>query len=204
MIVIYLYDRAIAQDIRKSFNVNPGFSSPSVTVVDPESSIDVVAQVKEDRISFPIISLVINDDTPIDFDRYNFTRAHKGVVSVIDPKTNELYYERAIPIKLSYNLTILTTNTADMDELIREFVFKYTSMYFLTITLPYEMNRKVRFGITIDQDSNISRRSGSSEYLKEGKLHESVIPLKCEGCVIVNYTPAKLTNVLYSNDVGIE
>lgn len=201
--MIYLYDRAIAKDIRNSFNVDETGSSPVVTVVDPESSIDIAAQVKEDKITFPIISLRRNDDTPIDTDRYNFTRAHKGVVSVIDPRTNELYYEKAIPIKLSYDLTILTTNTADMDELIREFLFKYTSMYFLTLTLPYEFNRKVRFGITIDTNANISRRSGSSEYIKEGKLHESVIPLKCEGCVLVSYTPAKLTNERYSTDIDI-
>lgn len=201
--MIYLYDRAIAKDIRDSFNIDEVGSAPVVTVVDPESSIDIAAQVKEDRISFPIISLTRNEDTPIDMERCNFTRAHKGVAAVVDPKTNKLYYERAIPIKLSYELTILTTNTADMDEIVREFLFKYTTMYFLTITLPYECNRKVRFGISIDTNANISRRSGASEYIKEGKLHESVIPLKCEGCVLVSYTSAKLTHESYSTDIDI-
>ncbi len=142
------------------------------------------------------------EDTPIDRERMNFTRAHKGVQSVLDPETNNLYYEKVIPIKLSYSLTILTTNTADMDELIRELLFKYLNMYFLTITLPYECNRKVRFGISIQTESDIQRSSGNLEYIESGKLYQSIIPLTCEGCVLVSYTPAHLKRSKHEIDAS--
>lgn len=189
--MIYVYDKAIADDLRKSFNPTNA-PNPVVRVIDPEGAIGVAAQIQNDKIQFPLVVLNRNPDAPIDKARMNFTRLHKGVVSVLDPETNELYYERAVPIDLRYAITVLATNTADIDELVRELIFKYTSMYFITITLPYEAQRKVRIGVIVDPDSNIERSSGSAEYINGGQLYQAIIPLKCEGAVLVHYTPAKL------------
>lgn len=189
--MFYIYDNAIQEDLVRSFNPN-NVPNPVVKVIAPEDITSIAAQIQEDKLSFPIVAVTRDADTPIDTDRTNFTRLHNGVAAVLDPKTNNLYYERVIPVKLSYKLTVLTTSTADMDEMVRELLFKYYSMYFLTVQLPYECNRKVRFGVTIDLDTNIERKSGVSEYLQSGQLHQAVIPLRCEGCVLVTYTPAKL------------
>lgn len=188
--MVYLYDKAICKDLEQSFNTE-NVENPVVKVIDPEGSIGLAAQIQNDEIKFPIVSVTRDDNFAIDTDRWNFTRAHKGVASVIDNKTNELYYEKVVPIKLSYNLSLLTTNTADMDELFREILMKYTSMYFLKIKLPYECERYVRFGVVVEPD-NIEKSSGSFDYIEGGKLYETVIPLRCEGCVLVTYTPAKL------------
>lgn len=189
--MLYLYDNALADDLTDSLSGGP-IGNTKVKVVDEEAIIDVIAQMKEDNIEFPFVSLTRDNDTPLDTERMNFTRMHRGVVSVIDPETNLLYYEKAVPIKLSYTLSVLTTNTADMDELIKELIFKYTSMYFVSFTLPYECKRKVRFGVRIDPDESISKSSGLYDYISGGKLYEASIPLKCEGCVLVAYTPAKM------------
>lgn len=196
IIILYLYDNAICEDLQKSFNPD-NIANPVVKVVSPEQVIGLAAQIQNDEIKFPIVAVTRNEDTPIDRERTNFTRMHKGVQSVLDPVTNNLYYEKVIPIKLSYSLTVLTTNTADMDELIRELLFKYINMYFLTIKLPYECNRKVRFGISIQSESDIQRTSGNLEYIESGKLYQSIIPIKCEGCVLVSYTPAHLKRSSY-------
>lgn len=189
--MLYLYDNAIASDLMKSFNPD-NVANPVVRVVDPEGIIDLAAQIQEDKIEFPIVAINRLPDIQIDQQRYNFTKAHKGIQSVIDSKTNELYYEKSIPIILKYDLTLLTTNGTDMDELVREILFKYTSMFFLTITLPYECNRKVRFGIAVDPDTNIEKKSGRVDYMKSGQIHQAIIHLRCEGCVLVSYTAAKL------------
>lgn len=194
--MIYLYDNAIVDDLFKSFNPNV-IENPVVKVVSPEHVHSIAAQVQDDKLSFPIVALTRNEDTSIDTDRINFTRMHKGVASVLDTETNELYYEKAVPIKLSYDLTILTTNTADRDELVKEIIFKYTDMYFLTVVLPYYCKRKIRFGIIVNTESDIKNSSGNIEYIEEGKLYQSIIPLKCEGCVLVSYTPAKLKRTQY-------
>lgn len=194
--ILYLYDNAIVDDLKKSFNPQ-NVPNPVVKVIPPEQVIGVAAQIQNDGISFPIVALTRDENTPIDKDRMNFTRAHKGVFSVLDKKTNQLYYEKALPIRLSYKLTILTTNTADMDELIKELLFKYTAMYYLTIQLPYECDRKIRFGITIVSDEDIERSSGNLEYIETGKLYQSIIPLTCEGCVLVSYTSAHLKRSMH-------
>lgn len=193
--MIYLYDQAIVKDLQRSFSDAAGNSV--VKVVDPEGIISLAAQIKEDQVSFPLVALSRDPDNSIDVERYNFTYAHKGVQAVMDQKTNNIYYEKVVPIKLSYKATILTTNTADMDEMIRELIFKYTQMYFLSIDLPYECDRKIRFGVEIDPEGSIERTSGSYEYLQSGKLYQSIVSLVCRGAVLVTYTPAKLRRLTH-------
>lgn len=189
--MLYLYDNAICEDLQKSFNTT-GKNAPVVKVFSPEHVLELVAQIKEDKISFPVIALERIEPVKIDQSRANFTRLHKGVVSVFDNEKNNIYYEKVVPVKLAYRLTALTTNQVDSDELTRELIFKYTNMYYLPIKLPYEANRHIRFGVRIDPDMDISTQSSSSQYISEGKLYDTSMQLECEGCVLVSYTPVKL------------
>lgn len=188
--MLYLYDKAICDDLRRSFNPD-AVPDPAVRVIDPEGIIDVAAQLQEDRIKFPVLAVYRNPETPVDTSRTNFTRMHKGMLTLFDNKTNTLYTEKILPIKLSYQLTALATNTADIDEILRELMFKYLNMYFLVIKLPYEDPRKIRFGISIDFEG-ITRKTSTVDFLKSGKLHEVALPLNVEGAVLVDYTPIKL------------
>lgn len=194
--MLYCYDNAIVDDLIQSFNPN-SVQNPVVKVISPDKILGLAAQIHDDKISFPIVALNRDESTSIDLDRMNFTRMHFGIQSVLDTETNELYYEKSIPIKLSYDLTVLTTNTADRDELLKELLFKYGNMYFLTIQLPYYCKRKIRFGITLNTESEIRHSSGNFEYLENGQLYQTIIPLRCEGCVLVSYTPAKLKRTIY-------
>ena len=189
--MVYLYDNAIAEDLEKSFQ---NTSSSAVKVVNPEGAVDIIGQIKEDNIEYPVVILERNPYS-LDSSQINFTRLHSGVATVIDNETNDIYYEKQFPIVLSYNLTILTLNTVDMDELVRELVFKYTNMYFLTIQLPYESDRKIRFGVEIPYGTEIEVQSGAFEYISGGKLYQTMLPLRCQGCIEVSYTPAKLQHL---------
>ena len=197
--MLYLYDEAIAEDLKRSFNTF-FIGCYQVKVIDFEQAIDLIAQIKQDHIKFPIVTLERDSRVDIDTSRTNFTMMHKGVACVFDNKTNTYYNEKVIPIKLSYELSVIATNTSDIDELVREIIFKYISMYFLTIKLPYESDRRVRFGVSIDKDYTIERSSGSSEYINSGQLYLSKLKLNCEGCVMVDYTPVKLRRVAYELD----
>lgn len=199
--MIWVYDKAIVKDLEQSFASEEG--APVVKIVDPEHIVELAAQIQEDSVKFPIVALSRPDNWKLDKERMNFTRMHKGVTALLDEKTNNLYYEKAVPIDLRYDLTVLTTNTPDMDEILRELIFKYISMYFLTVKLPYEGKRKIRFGIGIDPDSNIDSDSKEGDYLGSGKLHQSTIHLKCDGCVLVHYTPAHLVKHELEAEVDI-
>lgn len=193
--MLYKYDNAIVEDLKKSFNPE-NVPNPVVSVISPDQIVGVAAQIQNDSIKLPIVAITRNQEQ-IDSSRTNFTAMHRGVATVFDNKTNELYHEKVIPINLSYNLTVITSNTADMDEMLRELMFKYVNMYFLTIKLPYESDRKIRFGVSLSKDSEIDRTSGVSEYRSEGKLYQSILTLNCEGAVLVSYTPVKLKRLEY-------
>ena len=126
---------------------------------------------------------------------------HKGVPCVFDPKTNNLYFEKAVPIQLKYSLHALTTNTADMDEIIRELLFRYSDMYYITFEVPYESKRKLTFGMAINPDNPITRHSGVTDYIEGGKLYESILDVECQGAVMLHYTPRHLQGVIMDTEV---
>lgn len=198
--MIYLYDNAIADDLKASFNPD-NVPNPVIKFVSADQIIGIAAQKQNDHIQFPLVSLARKPNSvQIDKQRMNFSRAHFGIASVLDEKTNNLYYEKSVPITMEYALTVLTTNTVHRDEIVREMLFKYLNMYYLTIKLPYECSRKVRFGVSISSETDIDYSSGSSEYAESGTLYQAIIPLRCEGCVLVTYTPSHLVRVMSDLD----
>lgn len=199
--MLYLYDNAIVEDLRDSFNVTDS-GKPVVCVVPPEDIISIAAQVQDDEIHFPMIAVARENNIPVDNELSNFTRLHQGVATTFDNVNNEIYYEKAIPLKLSYNLVCMGTNTADVDELLREIMFKYTSQYFLSIDTPYESKRKIRFGVRVNPEEEIEWYSTTSNYLQEGKLHSAGIRLYIDGAVYLHYTPQKLRR--FSTEIGIK
>lgn len=188
--MLYLYDDAIIEDLKESFNITPDGDN-AVSIVSPEELIGIASQIHDDKIHFPIISLERDSNYQIDTQRKNFTRMHKGVATAFDRINNQYYYEKAIPITLNYTLVILSTNTSDIDELLRELLFKYTEMFFLNLKVPYESDRKIRFGVEVIDDS-IERYTSTSDYLSEGKLHSVGIKLRIHGAVLLHYTPVTL------------
>lgn len=184
--MLWIYDNAIADDLASCIDPSGGANS-NVKVMDPGMMQGVLAQIQEDRISFPAICL-FRTNVSLDNQRYNFSLQKKGVPACYYSDKNEVYIERVMPIKMKYVLCILATNTVDRDEILREIMFRYNSTYFLTAQIPYESKRKVRFGISIAPDTDIDSESASLEYVQSGTLYQSRIELVVEGAVQVDYT----------------
>jgi len=199
--MLYIYDQALIDDIKSS--INSDNANPNVVMSDAETYPGIIAQIKEDTITYPLILVSRDDDMPVITELWNFSRAQFGIPAAFDNKTNNIYYEKAIPVDVAYTVRILATNTADVDELARELFYKYLSMYFLTIRLPYESDRKIRFGVEIDLGYGIKKESGSFDYLKNGALYQSTLHLKTNGCVALSYTPRHLQRTVLSQDIDI-
>ena len=200
--MLYLYDRAVCDDLKSSLTDE---LNKNVFLTDADNYPGILAQIQDDTITYPLILLHRDEDTPIRKDQMNFTRYQFGVPCTFDNKKNIVYYERALPVEVNYTLRILSHNVADTDELARELFYKYISMYFLTIRTPYESDRKIRFGVQVDMDYGIKKESSGSEYLSTGALYQSTIHLKTDGCVSLTYTPRHLIrNVLSTDDIKIE
>lgn len=200
--MLYLYDRALVDDLKSSLTEE---ANQNVVMTDAENYPGIIAQIQEDTITYPLILLHRDDDTPIKTELMNFTRYQFGVPAAFDKKTNTIYYERALPVDVNYTMRIISTNVADADELARELFYKYISMYYLTIRLPYESDRKLRFGLEVDKDYGIKKESGSFDYLASGTLYQSTIRLNTQGCVMITNTPRHLKRtVIDTNTINIE
>lgn len=199
--MLWKYDQAIIDDIKAS--INSDNANPNVVMADAETYPGIISQIENDTITYPLILVIRDEDMPIITELYNFSRAQFGIPAAFDNKTNNIYYEKSVPVDLQYTIRILTTNTADTDELARELFYKYLSQYFLTIQLPYESDRKIRFAIEIDLGYGIKRESGNFEYIKNGAIYQSTIHLKTNGCVYLSYTPRHLQRSVLSQDIDI-
>lgn len=200
--MLYLYDRALVDDLKSSLTEE---ANQNVVMTDAENYPGIIAQIQEDTITYPLILLHRDDDTPIKTELMNFTRYQFGVPAAFDKKTNTVYYERALPVDVNYTMRIISTNVADADELARELFYKYISMYYLTIRLPYESDRKLRFGLEVDKDYGIKKESGSFDYLASGTLYQSTLRLNTQGCVMITNTPRHLKRtVIDTNTINIE
>ena len=51
--------------------------------------------------------------------------------------------------------------------------------------------------MVIDSNAQIETRSSAKDYYAQGKLYETVIPIRCDGCVLVSYTPVQLKRTTY-------
>lgn len=201
--MLYLFDNAIIDDLKRTIDPTGG-ANPNVQICTVENYPNIVAQIQEDKITYPLLLLVRDDSTPIKTDLMNFTRYMKGVPAVFDPKTNNVYYERVVPVDLRYTLFILATSAADRDEVAREIYFKYLSMYYLHIETPYEAKRRIRFGIQIDKSSGIQNESDASDYTQTGAIYQSQMNFATDGCVLLHYTPRHLEIETLSKDIKIE
>ena len=200
--MLYLYDRAICDDIKAS--INSDNANPNVFIANPEIAQGIISQIQQDTITYPLVLVARDEDMPIISELNNFTKSHFGVPAAIDTKTNTIYHERALPVDLQYTIRIISTNVADSDEFARELFYKYLSMYYLTIKLPYEADRKIRFGMEVDLSYGIKRDSGTFEYISTGALYQSSIHLKTNGCVSLSYTGRHLERQVYSDTVDLE
>lgn len=191
--MLYLYDDAIVDDLRSTINPE-NIPNPAISIFAGEDVAGVAAMLQNDELEFPIICLKRNDYSK-DPSRSNFTWMHRGVATVIDAETNELYYERRLPIKFSYTLAIYGINQAQMDEILRELIFHYSDMFFLSIQLPYEDCKIIRFGVQTPVDMEVKSASGSSEYIESGELYESDMDIEILGAFLVEYIPVKLKRI---------
>ena len=63
--MLYLYDEAICDDLRQSFN-DVSMGETTVKVVDPDAAIDVISQISNDEFRFPAVVVTRASDYSID------------------------------------------------------------------------------------------------------------------------------------------
>jgi hypothetical protein len=159
--MIYLYDEAIVNKFRTIFD------DSRITVQPPENAIRYVAQLSEDDVSFPLISLN-RTAWSIRAGDISWAQSRTGIANRVN-SDNTISVMRAIPIRLEYQLDIYTVDRLTNDEIYRELIFYFIKHPTLEVDIPYTVDGKHVFNLDINPD--ITDNSDTVEHVNKGVLY---------------------------------
>lgn len=160
--MVYLYDNAIIQDLRRIINDN------RVTITPYDNLIRTIAKSENDIITLPIISIArngwsIRDERP---HAMKFTGEFSGL-----DDNKDVVNTYAIPIRIDYTMDVFTKTRLDNDNILRELIFYYSTNPTLSITIPYGLtankNFNIIFGNDIEDNSDIINHKNIGEHFRQ-------------------------------------
>ena len=179
---VYAYDMSIIDDFRARFNYKKDGTPKTnniIQITNSENVFEIIGDLENDNIQFPIISLTRTGWSIKDF--HQETQTHLGaLVDYIEPtdkKDDRLKQVRlqAIPIKINYQVDIWTQNRADNDILARELIWFYTLNPQLLVKIPHGLNAKHVFNVMFDFD--IVDNSDIVEHNSKGRYYRQTLGL---------------------------
>ena len=159
--MIYLYDNAIVDKFKSLFQ------DSRITVQPPENAIRYVAQLSNDDVTFPLISLNRTSWSLRSSD-ISWAQSRTGVANRIN-EDNTISVMRAIPIQMEYQLDIYTVDRLTNDEIYRELIFYFIKNPTLEVEIPYTVDGKHVFNFDINPD--ITDNSDTVEHVNKGVLY---------------------------------
>lgn len=174
---VYLYDDAIVTKLRNWRSNN------DITISVPENLFTYLADINNDRIKLPQISLIRLPD--IEILNTNKKMLSREGLSYNVNETN-ISTLSAIPIRISYQLDIYTRKRKDNDDLMREIIFKLINNPRLEIEIPYNHSDKSHY-FNLKLNSTIVDNSNVAEHLEKGEFFRSTLDLYVDDAYLFNY-----------------
>lgn len=159
--MLHLYDDAIVEKFRQLFN------DKRITVQPPENAIRYIAQLEDDNVNFPIIS-INRTNWSIRSNDLSFAQARTGVLNRIN-QDSTISVMKIIPIRLEYQLDVYTVDRISNDEIYRELLFYILNNPTLEVDIPYTLNNSHVFNIFFNDD--IVDNSDTVEHVNRGVLY---------------------------------
>ena len=159
--MLYLYDKVIVEKFKKLFNDN------RITIQPPENAIRYVAQLEDDNVNFPLISLN-RTNWSIRFNDLNFAQSRTGVLNRVNDDST-LSVMKVIPIRLEYQIDVYTVDKPSNDEIYRELLFYFLNNPTLEVEIPYTLDTSHVFNLYFNED--ISDNSDTVEHVNRGVLY---------------------------------
>lgn len=158
---MYLYDNAILDKFRELFDTDKIF------IVPPERAKMIRAQLDDDTIKFPLISLDRRGWTMLD-DHNSWSASVKGIPDSInnDGSANILH---AIPIKIEYQLDVFTVDKVSCDEILRELIFYFKLHPTMQVHIPYGLETNHNFNVYFNPE--VEDNSDTVEHINKGVLY---------------------------------
>lgn len=131
---------------------------------------------KDQPFKLPIISLTRSKDIEL-LSTIKQPKSYEGLKLLSTPE--ETLHFNVIPIKLLYDLTIYTKTEEEVDEYVRNFLFKLINNPVIKVRIPYN-NTQIEHVANIRVLSNISDTSDISERIFSGQFHCWTIQLEIQ------------------------
>lgn len=132
--------------------------------------------IKDQPFKLPIISLTRSKDIEL-LSTIKQPKSYEGLKLLSTPE--ETLHFNVIPIKLLYDLTIYTKTEEEVDEYVRNFLFKLINNPVIKVRIPYN-NTQIEHVANIRVLSNISDTSDISERIFSGQFHCWTIQLEIQ------------------------
>jgi len=185
-----LYDEAVLDFLRQAFN-------SAVNVVPVSEFWRVIAMKEEGGLQLPAICISRNSNTK-DNELNSWVIGRRGRVDRV--QGHRLINEQAIPMQLTYNLTLLASTQDDIDELTSESIFLISNKPRVSVKIPYGSERETHAQIHVSGE--ITDTSTRDMFSDTGILYQSIIPIKMLGANIFNLEKKNLRYLKWS--VGTE
>ena len=141
--MLYLYDKVIVDKFKKLFNDN------RISIQPPENAIRYTAQLEDDNVNFPLISLN-RTNWSIRGSDVNFAQSRTGVLNRVNDN-GTLSVMKILPIRLDYQLDVYTVDKLSNDEIYRELLFYFLNNPTLTVNIPYTLDTEHVFNLYFNE-----------------------------------------------------
>lgn len=195
---VYAYDLALVNDLRTRFNLNKDGTpktNNNVYITSSENVFNIIGDIAEDAIQFPLISLTrigwsLSDNKP-EF----MTKA--GMLDNVKEgeKDNKLKQIRlqALPITINYQLDVWTRTRIDNDALTRDLIWYYTLNPQLLVDIPHGLNIKHVFNVFFEND--IEDNSDIVEHQNRGQFFRQTLGLYVDDAYLWRSSVKNITTV---------
>lgn len=173
---VYAYDLAIIEDLRTRFSYDKNGKKKTnqiVQITNAENVFNIIGDIENDNIQFPIISLVRTGWEIIDYSQ-EFMNNSGGLVGYLEDDKGQRTRQvrlQALPIQINYQLDIWTQNRIDNDILAREIIWFYTLNPQMRVKIPHGLNITHPFNIAFEKEivdnSDIQEHNSRGRYYRQ-------------------------------------
>lgn len=209
---IYAYDLAIVNDLRVRFNLNKDGTpktNNNVYITPVDNVFNIIGDISEDNIKFPLISLSRTGWSLQDFKPELMIKAGSfvGAKEGTDKKLKQIRLQ-AIPITINYQIDIWTRTRIDNDALTRDFIWYYTLHPQLLVDIPHGLDVKHVFNIFFEND--VEDNSDIVEHNNRGQFFRQTLGMYVDDAYLWRSSVKNVTTIdevkfeIYQDDVTDE
>ena len=191
---VYMYDEAIIQELRGLIH------NDTVYIVPSEESFNLMSRVRDDSVKLPLIHLARVGWSIVD-SRKSHPQIFTGTPAEFNKETLRMLRYQIIPIRIDYELNVVTRNRLDNDLLMRELIFYLTTHPSLEVKVPYGLDFYHKFNVFLSPD--VDDNSDITEFSQQGQYFRQTIGMYTDDAYLWKSSNEPI-NIVDPDDVSLQ